>query len=1030
MEQRKIRRKDWARAAAIIAFVFLLAAPANAVIFKDNFSGYANNITIIDRTDDNSQWTPELDANYVWNDTNYLKFGQRGLNIFKDNEQSSDPRGSIGRTLSPTLDLSDYNSGGVAYYWIKVDGNVSNVWRADVRIGKSVSEYYSLAFVFSTFHSGYTLAHWDFNCVATPCFIPGGGGGGSDPFADISYLDLAVHNELDGNTTGSDMNAVWNTLWVEKPGGAFQGAWKPMLTSGATKGWAIPINEGNNWAMQLANDDEFTGGNGRVRNSRWVYQGLEDYNIADFNLHLQARIKKPFSPDPTFGIAVPAITKLAFDVVNQTNLSSVFMEENVDGTDINIGVEQIIAGVRSVTRVPVTYERNTYHTLKAEMNGLDVNLFFDGALALTATLTSRNDGNVGIFSQSNTSIVTDWAAELNNAGTFSQALSFGGNSATTTFVFNVATNRGHTITYGGSCTSGAFFFNEIDANFDPDVDGNAAKVKPSAVRRTGTTFTTDYNYAGNVSTSDRNVAYDGSLGDTYPTDKNAPSTAFTTTDYAEVSTDDTSYQLTTNTGDIPEPRATQRYVFKLNNHEQVVRDINFMFLGQALENTGSCSAGAGGDSDFNVYIWNYDTSAFTHLNSYTGTGGGLGLVAPKYLEARVSGNVTAYIANDNNVTFLVQGKSSAGGDTRCLFADLVNLKTTQYRQSQSTFCQSSTFAPMTVSNVGNVSLNVDGNFTSIFSGVDANLILKVWQGTGSGCGTDGNGLGGWRPYCGVTTFAPEARWEFDYDSNVSRFPDSSGNNHHGTFVGAPNYITGTNCYDGNCLQKVHQYDLNVENNVTYLDDNFTIATWVFFEIGSTDTSDILTTNKGTAGKLVKISIDQDIDQIQCQADTGGPTSGSYDGGLLDGDWHQIGCTRKTDGNVVIYLDGAWVANSTQTTGDLDLVGGGNAYLSLAYGVQDSTLRLDRTEIYTRAFDANEMSQLYALGRATPDDWKTTAPTQTVCRQYDYTNANVGARLITTLLLGDTNQLCFSGDFNSFVSGGDHNKSFQTGTDYS
>lgn len=47
-------------------------------------------------------------------------------------------------------------------------------------------------------------------------------------------------------------------------------------------------------------------------------------------------------------------------------------------------------------------------------------------------------------------------------------------------------------------------------------------------------------------------------------------------------------------------------------------------------------------------------------------------------------------------------------------------------------------------------LNLDGNFTSAFTGSDVNVVLKAWMGTGTGCGTDGNGLGGWAQDCPIT----------------------------------------------------------------------------------------------------------------------------------------------------------------------------------------------------------------------------------------------------------------------------------------
>lgn len=65
-------------------------------------------------------------------------------------------------------------------------------------------------------------------------------------------------------------------------------------------------------------------------------------------------------------------------------------------------------------------------------------------------------------------------------------------------------------------------------------------------------------------------------------------------------------------------------------------------------------------------------------------------------------------------------------------------------------CQTSSQAAMTVTNNGNTTVNVDGNFSAALSGADANLILKVWQGS-SGCGT--NGMGGWETPCSVSNTA-------------------------------------------------------------------------------------------------------------------------------------------------------------------------------------------------------------------------------------------------------------------------------------
>ena len=69
-------------------------------------------------------------------------------------------------------------------------------------------------------------------------------------------------------------------------------------------------------------------------------------------------------------------------------------------------------------------------------------------------------------------------------------------------------------------------------------------------------------------------------------------------------------------------------------------------------------------------------------------------------------------------------------------------------EAAGTVCQSASVAPILITNNGNTSFNLDGNFTSAFTGVDTNLLLKVWMGTGGGCGT--SGLGGWAESCTVT----------------------------------------------------------------------------------------------------------------------------------------------------------------------------------------------------------------------------------------------------------------------------------------
>ncbi|MBM3282597.1 MAG: hypothetical protein FJY86_04655, partial [Candidatus Diapherotrites archaeon] len=105
-------------------------------------------------------------------------------------------------------------------------------------------------------------------------------------------------------------------------------------------------------------------------------------------------------------------------------------------------------------------------------------------------------------------------------------------TATTLFVFNVPTNRGHTITYGGNCNANRFFFNETDANFDPDTDGNGTKVRPSPVRRT--TVTTDYNYVPITAPSTTHMASGGFITSNPPGDNNSPTGEINNAGYGNI----------------------------------------------------------------------------------------------------------------------------------------------------------------------------------------------------------------------------------------------------------------------------------------------------------------------------------------------------------------------------------------------------------------------------------------------------------------------------------------------------------------
>lgn len=61
---------------------------------------------------------------------------------------------------------------------------------------------------------------------------------------------------------------------------------------------------------------------------------------------------------------------------------------------------------------------------------------------------------------------------------------------------------------------------------------------------------------------------------------------------------------------------------------------------------------------------------------------------------------------------------------------------------------------------------------------------------------------------------------------------------------------------------------------------------------------------------------------------------------------------------------------------------------------------------------------------------TSAPNTTTCKQFNSTNATAGSRVISSLAVFGATQLCYSGDFNTFVSAGDHNATYQLGSEFS
>jgi hypothetical protein len=317
-------------------------------------------------------------------------------------------------------------------------------------------------------------------------------------------------------------------------------------------------------------------------------------------------------------------------------------------------------------------------------------------------------------------------------------------TTTTGFTWVVPTTRSHSITYGGDCSATQFFFNETDALFDPDVDGNAAKVKPAS-HRAGLPVTNTYNFEGTENPSDGNVAYQGITTAKPPADETIINTELTTSQYSSISADDTSYytKSTSTSGNHP----SLKTVFQLTETESEVTELFLKYIGAARSGTLCSSLGSNAsDADLNLFIWNYDSGKYEDANSYDGDGSSVAF-DPKTLTKTISASTASYIAGDGNVTLMVQGEPHEGV-TECLTTDYVEL-VVLHSPVSTEFCQSSSTAPITIKNNGTTPIpTIDGNFASAFAGADINVVLKVWMGTGSGCGTDG--MGGWEKDCSVT----------------------------------------------------------------------------------------------------------------------------------------------------------------------------------------------------------------------------------------------------------------------------------------
>ncbi len=314
-----------------------------------------------------------------------------------------------------------------------------------------------------------------------------------------------------------------------------------------------------------------------------------------------------------------------------------------------------------------------------------------------------------------------------------------------TMTWNILANQSHSITYGGSCSASAFYFNEVDANFDPDADGNAAKIAPSArTRLAETNAYHDYNFVGITTPSSTYL-------DFYTIDFSQPPTNYNLAVeiehpfYSVIQAEDGA-ALPVDAGGAFYPG--QKAVFKVTENPSKIKQLTFNFAGSSIVGTNCDSTGSGVDSDLKFYLYDWNNLVYRRIGFYIGTGATISDDNSTISKTiAIDYNIPRFIGTDTNVTFLAQSVIGSADPKSCIFVDYIAMGVT-YFTDNNVFCQSSLLAPMTLRNTGNTDINVDGNFTSAFAGNDVNLVLKVWQGTGSGCGT--NGMGGWEKDCSIT----------------------------------------------------------------------------------------------------------------------------------------------------------------------------------------------------------------------------------------------------------------------------------------
>lgn len=148
----------------------------------------------------------------------------------------------------------------------------------------------------------------------------------------------------------------------------------------------------------------------------------------------------------------------------------------------------------------------------------------------------------------------------------------------------------------------------------------------------------------------------------------------------------------------------------------------------------------------------------------------------------------------------------------------------------------------------------------------------------------------------------------------------------------------------------------------------------------------------------------------------------------DGNWSKTvpHSTRTGDTNCQTALQAGLVVNNVGTA---TLNADGNFAANFAGADLNIVLKVWQG---STGCGANGMGGWELVCTASGADGKdaTTAPGTTTCRTFNQFNETAGGRLITNLTVFSSVELCASGDGNVFVSSGDHNGSFQIGSEFS